>query len=271
MTILDLVVLGLLLSTSLLGLSRGLVRTILNLVAWVVATGFTLAIRDPVNVFLSPYFDSRITTDVVSLALPFVILLVILQFLFSFLVRGVHRLMSPKIDHVLGLLFGFAFGAIMLAILWIVTEDFAPELLESEVAQRSRTFPYIARSALPVRVSLERFLPGALALPGGEVVESAEDASYAAEALGVVARARAAKQSGGLSGEELRVLVEDLSALNDRLASSSDEEIAKLLLLELRGIVSSAREGGGEPGSSSEEARRLLGELREDVKSLRAP
>ncbi|MDA8031683.1 MAG: CvpA family protein, partial [Alphaproteobacteria bacterium] len=47
MTIPDLVVLGLLLSTSLLGLSRGLVRAVFYPVAWVVGVGVTPTLRRP--------------------------------------------------------------------------------------------------------------------------------------------------------------------------------------------------------------------------------
>ncbi|MDA8001161.1 MAG: CvpA family protein [Alphaproteobacteria bacterium] len=271
MTIPDLVVLGLLLSTSLLGLSRGLVRTILNLVAWVVAIGFTLTIRDAANEYFAPYFDSRITTDIVSLTVPFIVLLVFLQFLFGFLVRGVHRLLPPQIDHGLGLLFGFLFGVVVLAILWIVIEDFASDLLESEVAQRSRTLPYVARSAEPVRGWLERVLPEALSLPEGEaetVTVAEEQAVFVSQALGVVSRARAATRAGGLSSEELAALLEDLTVLSERFGESGDEQVAGLLLLELRGTDVSGGEGdGGAVG----EVRRLLDVLRGDVEALQSP
>ena len=165
MTLPDLFALGVLLTMSLLGLSRGLTRSILNLIAWGGAIAITWALREPVTNAATPYTQSPIVADIIGLAVPFGVSLVLLQLLFGSLVHYVHVVLPKRVDHFAGLPFGFALGALALAFIWIVLDELAPELAAHESVASSRTLPFVQAVARPVRGALESAIPSAFIGP----------------------------------------------------------------------------------------------------------
>ncbi|HTW27262.1 MAG TPA: CvpA family protein [Acetobacteraceae bacterium] len=143
----DLLVLALLAFSALLGLMRGLVREVLGIGAWVGAIlagvlGFHLA---------QPFFRRMIANpdiaDPVAFGAIFLVTLIILSIVARTIGMAVRRSALGGLDRTLGLVFGFARGAVLLVAAYILggmvlsVESWPPPVLHA------RTLPAIYQGA----------------------------------------------------------------------------------------------------------------------------
>ena len=120
---LDILILGVLLISSLVGLARGLVREVLSLVAW----GLAIWVGITFSGLLADYLENSIPSPTARSAAAFGIL-----FLFTLLIAGMVGSMLTNllqvtglsgIDRVAGLLFGLARGVLVVTALIVLAQQ----------------------------------------------------------------------------------------------------------------------------------------------------
>lgn len=124
-----------------LGLTRGLIRELLSLFAWVIAAVLALQLADPVASWMVGLIDEPRLRWLLALALVFVPMLVLLSVLAALLARLFLRGGLDSHDMLFGLLFGAARGVVvvLIAVLvgrsagladehWWQTSNFIPRL-----------------------------------------------------------------------------------------------------------------------------------------------
>ena len=120
MTWVDLVVLGVLAVSALLAFMRGLVREVLGLAAWVgsalVATWGLPAARPKFH----DWFGNAPWVDPVTWGLLFLVTLIILMIVCSWISRIVRASPLGGLDRTLGLVFGLARGAALVVVAYIL-------------------------------------------------------------------------------------------------------------------------------------------------------
>ena len=152
----DLVVLAVIVLSGLLAFMRGFVREALGLGAWVIAA----LVAGPYGVFpyMQPWARQQFTdptlADTVAFAGVFLLVLIVLSIVASALSRAVQYSALGGLDRTLGLVFGLARGAALLAAAYIlagfaISVDQWPSPVLS-----ARSLPSIYRGAAWVAVQL---------------------------------------------------------------------------------------------------------------------
>lgn len=185
----DLVALGVIALSALVGVMRGLVREVLGLAAWVAA----LLIASPYGVlpYVQPVarqnIDNPAIADGVAFGLVFLAALVLLSILVGRIGDAVRGSVLGGLDRTLGLPFGAVRGVILLAVAYVVagyvlsTEQWPAPVLQS------RALPLIERSAEWLAAQLPPgYRPPMPKLPPGRTATSADlmRANPAGRALG---------------------------------------------------------------------------------------
>lgn len=154
----DLVLMGILLISALVGLIRGLIREALSLAVWIGAVWVAASYGDDVAPLFARTFEEPMLRLWVARAAVFVAVL----FAGSFLVWIVGYLVRDSIitgtDRVLGLLFGLARGVVVVALLVLALELFG--LSAEPWWQQSKLVPYAARAGQELRKLAGRELDG---------------------------------------------------------------------------------------------------------------
>ena len=122
LNIVDYCFLGVLAASLIYGLIRGLTREILSLVAWVLAFLAAKVLSLPLSKFLVSWVDSSTVRGVAA----FIGLLVVFIFLFSFLAIKISKMVKATsltgIDRLLGSVFGFFRGILILSLVVMFLE-----------------------------------------------------------------------------------------------------------------------------------------------------
>jgi membrane protein required for colicin V production len=111
----DFSIVGILAVSALIGLARGLVREMLSLGVWVAALGLGWLYRKPVADLLTPHIDQpsvRLAIAFAGIALVVLVVGAVLGWLLSLLVQKARLSWA---DRALGLVFGAARGAVLVA------------------------------------------------------------------------------------------------------------------------------------------------------------
>ena len=166
--LIDLFVFAFLLFVAILGASRGLVRSFLNLAAWIGASAITALARPSLSLFFRSLLEEPIVADVLAVVVPFVVSLVLLQILFGFFPKYTRKFFPKRWDHILGLIFGLALALLILTFSWTLAVAVAPFVTEQEVLARSRGVQLIRVLSAPSRGLLNRLLPSEYQLPDGQ-------------------------------------------------------------------------------------------------------
>lgn len=147
MTLVDLAVLAVLAISALLGLSRGFVRELLGLAAWLLA-GYAAFAYGPA---LQPWAERTIGTpdlaDPVAYVAVFLGVLLALSLLANLIGRAVRLSALGSLDRTLGLLFGLTRGAAVLIAGYILGGMLLPPENWPPAFQRARTLPLLYQGA----------------------------------------------------------------------------------------------------------------------------
>jgi membrane protein required for colicin V production len=145
MTVLDGVALAIVLAFLLLGLKRGLVREAISLAAWVVA----FLLTGPLAAWLGPYLPGMTEgglRDAMAMAVAFIAIF-IAAMLISSALHGLVKAAGLSLeDRLLGAVFGFLRGGVVLVVLVLVSG--LTVLPQSELWQRSLLSAPLATLAL---------------------------------------------------------------------------------------------------------------------------
>lgn len=158
----DLAILVVVVLSGLLAFSRGFVHEFLGLLAWIGAALVTLHFFLPAQAIARDIIAIEILADI---AAGLVLFLVVL-FFFSLISRTIGKRVRESsigfLDRSLGLLFGFARGALIVCLLWLVLSWLMPPADRPNWVQEARALPFLESGAELIR----EVVPQELVLPG---------------------------------------------------------------------------------------------------------
>ena len=103
---LDLLLIGTLFLSAIVGILRGLTREFLSVLSWVLSGWFAQQYRDDVSVHLPDWLKFNLLPDVAKFVIVFVATLVVL----SLVAWGINKLLTISIPAVMNRMFGAGFG-----------------------------------------------------------------------------------------------------------------------------------------------------------------
>lgn len=143
-----LVVIGL---SALLALGRGLIKEILSLFGWVgaaIATYFIYFHVPAVREFARKQIVEPVFADIATAVVVFTVALIVLGIINHFVVSRIPTGFLGPLDKSLGLVFGLARGALLVAVAYILLEYVLPNRADwPPVIQEARTERYAAQAA----------------------------------------------------------------------------------------------------------------------------
>ena len=148
MTWVDFVVLAVLLISAGLAFFRGLVREVLGIGAWLGAAVAAILAEPTAKPLAAQYVQPDWLATGIAMGAVFIVVLIILKVLITWIAGHVQRSVLGGVDRALGFLFGLARGAFIVVLAYIVgglavpaTERWPPEVRES------RSLPFAADAA----------------------------------------------------------------------------------------------------------------------------
>ena len=148
LNVVDLGVFGVILISALLAFSRGLVREVLSIGAWVVAALATIYGLPHLRDITRTYISQQLVADAVTGVTIFVVTLIVCAAISHMVARNVRSSGFGAVDRSLGLLFGVLRGAVLvcLAYLAFVWVEPKPED-QPDVVKNARMRKYVAEGA----------------------------------------------------------------------------------------------------------------------------
>lgn len=179
-TLFDLIVIGVVLLSTLLGLMRGAVREAFGLLSWIGAIVAAVYLFEPVRPMLLEALGNELLTDAATLAVVFFVPFIILKIVTGLIANAVASSVLGPIDKVLGLGFGFARGALIVCGAYlvgsvIVARDQHPDWVKTAMLQ-----PPVEQGADWLATLLP---PGVLDASKDAAAEAAADAAERARRL----------------------------------------------------------------------------------------
>jgi membrane protein required for colicin V production len=146
--IVDMGVAGVLLISALLAFSRGLVREVLSIGAWVAAAVATIYGLPQFHDIARKYISVQLVADAVTGVTIFVVTLIVCAAISHRLARNVRGSGFGALDRSLGLLFGIARGAVLICLAYLAYIWAMPNAADQpEVVKQARSLPIIAEGA----------------------------------------------------------------------------------------------------------------------------
>ncbi|MFT8246089.1 CvpA family protein [Roseomonas sp. BN140053] len=155
MTWVDGVLLLVLAVSALIAYSRGLVREVLGVGAWVGALFFAFLLLPGMRSALATAVQPDWLRDVVAVGGVFVVALIVLKLVISAVARRVQNSVLGGVDRALGTVFGLARGAFLAVVAYIVGGLFLPSADRwPEPVRDARALPLVADGARWLAASL---------------------------------------------------------------------------------------------------------------------
>jgi membrane protein required for colicin V production len=148
MTSVDLAVLGVMFLSGLLAFSRGLVREVLSIGAWLGAAVVAMTFLPAIRPLLARYVTSPEWIDPAGYMILFVLSLIVLSLIAKTIGGAVRASVIGGIDRSLGLVFGLLRGAALAIAVYIVACMAIPPDRWPEQVLESRSLPYIYTGAV---------------------------------------------------------------------------------------------------------------------------
>ena len=126
----DWIVLGLLLTTSLIGLSNGFIKEFLNFFIWTLSLLFSLLVIS--KLLISNLIDQKIISSMITFFILVLISFIILKLIINYLIGDFKNMINSNyLNNIFGLIFGFVKGLFLILLstsgmiyLFYTTEDF---------------------------------------------------------------------------------------------------------------------------------------------------
>lgn len=182
MVLFDGIVLVIVLSSSALGLWRGLTREMLSLVSWGMAAWVTLSVLPLVHPFFLKLISNPFWALISAVALLFLASLILLLFLSDGLVSWVQGSFLRGVDHVLGFAFGAARGLLLVFLFYWGFSFFLSNPQISQFSQDAVSATWIDRQVVGLKEDLQQrvIIQGLLARLKEKVGPLLEDPSWVA-------------------------------------------------------------------------------------------
>ena len=144
-SIVDIAVGLVLLISAALAFFRGLVHELLAVVSWIGAAFATLYGYPYVQPITAQYITVQLLADVTAGVVIFVVTLIALSLLTRLIARRVQESSLGALDRSLGLAFGVARGAVLVAAAWLAFAWWLPERDRPDWVQEARSRPLMER------------------------------------------------------------------------------------------------------------------------------
>ena len=147
LTAFDLIVLVVLLLSAVVSLARGAVREILGLLSWVGAFAAAYYGFGEMRPIIREAVGNDLLTDLLTAALVFLVPFIVLRLLASMVARRVEHSGAGAFDRLMGLLFGLARGAFLVAAGYLVAVILLDARNMPSWVVRGYTHPYVSEGA----------------------------------------------------------------------------------------------------------------------------
>jgi membrane protein required for colicin V production len=147
MTSVDLAVLVVMVLSGLLAFSRGLIREVLSIGAWLGAAAVAMAGLPMIRPLVQPYVPAPEWTDPAGYIILFLISLIVFSLIAKAIGSAVRSSVISGIDRTLGLVFGLARGAVLAIAVYIVACMAVPPDRWPDPVLESRSLPFIYTGA----------------------------------------------------------------------------------------------------------------------------
>jgi membrane protein required for colicin V production len=144
----DLGIAGVLLISGLLAFTRGLVREVLSIGAWVAAVLATIYGLPHLREFTRTYIKAQLLADAITGVTIFIATLVVCAAISHALARNVRGSGFGALDRSLGFLFGLLRGALLVCLAYLVMLWAIPKPADQpEVVRQAKSLPLVAQGA----------------------------------------------------------------------------------------------------------------------------
>ena len=143
MIIIDIVIIGLSVLSSLLGLIRGFVKEFLSLTKWLLSAYITYISFEQIKSFLSAYIKDTIIIEFLASGVVFGIIFLILSIIFNFISRIINTQSLGLIDKILGFSFGFLRIILIFSLIFIIYKNIFFDITEPDWISDSFFIEYI--------------------------------------------------------------------------------------------------------------------------------
>lgn len=153
--ILDFILLGIMLISGVLALSRGFTREVLSLVSWgAAAVAAYFAIQQPQALaFVEPYVDKPILAKIAVGAAAFIVVLIVVSIISVKISDRVVDSAVGAFDRTLGFVYGLARGLVLVAVAFMLYSWVSPPEKQEDWIRNAQSLPII-RSVSDVLVGL---------------------------------------------------------------------------------------------------------------------
>ena len=180
---LDLVVLTVIALSAIFAFARGFVRETLSIVAWVGAAAITYVGFSHVYAAVARFVATPLLADLIAGAGLFVISLIVLTILTSYVARFVQSSALSPIDRTLGLIFGVARGAVLVSLAYLVFDISLPLNDRPVWVNQAKSQPFLVQGADMLRNVLPEGLQVKSAAAADEAQRALERATDAQKAM----------------------------------------------------------------------------------------
>jgi membrane protein required for colicin V production len=175
MNVVDLVVLGIIAVSALLGMSRGFVREMLGLAAWVIAGLGAVQYGPQLEPQAAKLIGDPEIAGVAAYAGVFLVLVIVLSLLSNLVGRAVRGSALGGLDRTLGLVFGLARGAAVMVLAFTLGSLMLPPKLWPPQVAQARTMPLLRAGADWMTTHLpEKYRPTLPLLPDDKPTTAAD-------------------------------------------------------------------------------------------------
>ena len=151
MTTVDFIFLSLVIFSSILGLSRGFIKEFLSLSKWVISIYIAFISFEKVKIILSKFLKDTTIVDLISGAIVFLLIYLVLSIIFSFLSKTLSIKSLSFLDKTLGCLFGFLRMILIFSLLFIIYTDIFHKLEKPKWFNDSYSIKYIEKLSVHVK------------------------------------------------------------------------------------------------------------------------
>lgn len=205
LTLFDLGVVIVLVLSTVVALSRGLIREVVGLASWAGAAVVAWYAFPAVRLLARDAIGTELIADLLAGAGVFLVPLVVFKIVGGILASGVESIGLGGLDRLLGIAFGVARGALLVCVAWLVYGALAGTDRPPAWVQTAYLFEPVDRGADWLR----RMLPEQLAAEGRAAAERAGDSARKLETVREVLGApKAAPKPGepGYSDDQRRAM-----------------------------------------------------------------
>jgi membrane protein required for colicin V production len=144
----DAAVIGILLISALMGLSRGITKEVLSIASWVGAAIGTYKLHPILSPYARIYINPQIAADIAVAVGTFVLLLIIFSLVFGAISNRVKSSVLGPVDRSLGVLFGLGRGGLVVCLAYLVMALLLPPLDRPSFVAQGQTKALVEQGAI---------------------------------------------------------------------------------------------------------------------------